>query len=310
MNKIVVIGSLNIDVIQHIQRLPKQGETLAIDNRSTNFGGKGANQAVAAARQGASVSFVGSVGKDFQGENYIDLLNEEKINTKYILPKEQPTGAAYIMLEPDGHNTILVHDGANGAVTATDVRQAEEVFEDADVVVAQLEVPQEAVLAGFELAHKYHAITILNPAPVTDYVDPKILEATDLLIPNETEAAALIKEESTTDKKQLEEFAEKFDSQLGIKNLIITLGSDGVFIKHDNQIDTLPIFKVKAVDTTAAGDTFIGTTAAYIQKDIKNIKEVALRASKASSIAVTRPGAIPSIPTEAEVTESLNEELK
>lgn len=310
MNKIVVIGSLNIDVIQHIPRLPKQGETLAINNRSTNFGGKGANQAVAAARQGASVSFVGSVGKDFQGENYIDLLNEEKINTKYILPKDQPTGAAYIMLEPDGHNTILVHDGANGEVTAADVRQAEEVFEDADVVVAQLEVPQEAVLAGFELAHKYHAITILNPAPVTDYVDPKILEATDLLIPNETEAAALIKEDSTTDKKQLEEFAGKFDSQLGIKNLIITLGSDGVFIKNDNQIDTLPIFKVKAVDTTAAGDTFIGTTAAYIKKDIKNIKEVALRASKASSIAVTRPGAIPSIPTEAEVTESLNEELK
>ena len=308
MNKVVVIGSLNIDVIQHVKRLPKQGETLAIDNRSTNFGGKGANQAVAASRQGAKVSFIGSVGKDLQGESYIDLLNDENINTKYILQKDSPTGAAYIMLEPDGHNTILVHDGANGEVTVDDVNAAEELFKDADVVVAQLEVPQAAVLAGFELAHKYNAITILNPAPVTNYVDPKILEQTDLLIPNETEAAALISEEPTTDKAKLEVFAEKFSSQLGINNLMITLGGDGVFIKNPNMTDTLPIFKVKAVDTTAAGDTFIGTTAAFINKDMDNIKEVARRASKASSIAVTRPGAIPSIPTEEEVTKSLEEE--
>ena len=126
MKSIVVIGSLNVDVLQKIDRLPQQGETLSIEGKSTNFGGKGANQAVAAARQGAIVSFIGAVGSDSEGQTFIQLLEQEGINTRFIQSKKGPTGTAYIMLERDGHNTILVHGGANAELTIEDVNQAKD----------------------------------------------------------------------------------------------------------------------------------------------------------------------------------------
>ncbi len=308
MRKILVIGSLNIDVIQNMSRLPKQGETLSLISKATNFGGKGANQAVAAARQGASVGFIGAVGADAEGSSYKALLQEEGINVASLTSKEDSsTGTAYIMLEADGNNTILVHGGANMALTADDVAAAEAQFVDADVVVAQLEVTSEAIAKGFELAHKYGAMTILNPAPVTDKINPQILTNTDLLIPNETEAAALIKLPATVEYAELVKRIPLFEQKLGINNIIITLGADGSFYSINGTHGLIASRKVNAVDTTAAGDTFIGTIATVLEKDYSNIETTLKRASVASSIVVSRPGAIPAIPTATEVLTVLSD---
>lgn len=304
MNKVVVVGSLNIDIVQDLERLPKSGETMAINNQSSNFGGKGANQAVAVARANGDVSFIGAVGDDEKGKAYKELLVEENISVEHISSKKKPTGTAYIMLEPNGDNTILVFAGANGEVTAEDVRNAESIIADADVVVAQLEVPQAAVREAFKIAHEHNVTTILNPAPVTDHVDPEILKNTDLLVPNETEAAALAGVEPSTKVEDLEKIVTKY-KDLGIENAVITLGGDGVFYSVNGETGTLPIFKVKAIDTTAAGDTFIGNVAAQIKPDMSNLKDVIVFASRASSLAVSRMGAIASIPTYEETKAAL-----
>lgn len=301
MNKVIVIGSLNIDVQQRIERLPLQGETLGINKQTTAFGGKGANQAVAAARQGAAVHFIGSVGQDEGGRAYKELLKEEGISTATIKEiAHEPTGTAYIMLEPDGYNTILVYPGANASVTVADIEAAEALFVDADFVVAQFEVPQEAVLAGFRLAHKYHAKTILNPAPVRTSIEEAILAETDLVVPNETEAAALAHLAPTTDIEELAPVMASLRAK-GMDNAIITLGEAGVYYDVDDVTGVRAIFKVQVVDTTAAGDTFIGTLAAHLTPDFSNLEEAILMATRASSLAVSHAGAIDSIPTLAAV---------
>jgi len=305
MNKVVVIGSLNVDVTSMIERLPKQGETMSVKSQASNFGGKGANQAVAASRQGADLTFIGAVGADERGEAFKQLLNDEGIKTDYIYTKKQPTGSATILLEADGHNTILVHGGANMELTVADVEAARSVLEAADIVVAQLEVPRDAVAAGFKIAKAAGAMTILNPAPVTDHLDTAITDYTDLIVPNETEAAALAGTEPTTEIAELENGVVKLLKKKGLGNVIITLGGDGVYYNVNGESGTLPIFKVNAIDTTAAGDTFIGTVAANITANMDNLAEIIRRSSKASSIAVSRAGAIVSIPTKAEVDASL-----
>ena len=308
MNKIVVIGSLNLDIIQNISRLPLQGETLRVDSRGTNLGGKGANQAVAAARQGADVSFIGAIGQDAAGVQFRNLFEDEGINTAGLVEKEDATGTATILLEEDGHNTILVYGGANMKLTADDVVKSEQLIAEADFVIAQFEVAQEAVAKGFYLAKKYGVTTVLNPAPVLNYkdIDPAILAATDIIVPNETEAAALLNCEPSTDFDDLLDISDQF-ADLSITGTIVTLGENGVYYKlADQDARTQPIFKVKAVDTTAAGDTFIGATFAYLNADCTNVDDAIQYASKASSIAVSHSGAIRSIPTKKAVLASLN----
>ncbi|WP_338018322.1 PfkB family carbohydrate kinase [Fructobacillus parabroussonetiae] len=216
MKNIVVIGSLNVDVLMQIDRLPVEGETLIIQNKSSNFGGKGANQAVAAARQGAAVSFIGAIGSDPEGGSFRALLEHEGINTRFLSVKDGPTGKAYIMLEEDGHNTILVHGGANAALNVQDVEEARGLIEVADVVIAQLEVPRPVIQRGFEIAKATGGMTILNPAPVTERIESAILENTDLLVPNETEAAALLNLPPTTDYHTLKDRLPLYREQLGI----------------------------------------------------------------------------------------------
>lgn len=306
MKKIAVIGSLNIDVIQKMHRLPQQGETLGLISKSTNFGGKGANQAVAAARQDAQVSFIGRVGEDAEGDSYLALLKEEGIETNTISRDEEiATGTAYIMLEEDGHNTILVYGGANMTLSVADVDRAAEQIKNADVVIAQLEVTSAAVARGFEIAHEGGALTILNPAPVTDHIDPKILANTDLIIPNETEAASLIGMPATVDYDELVSRVSLYDEKLGIQNIIITLGEYGSFYAVNGQTGLVASRKVNAIDTTAAGDTFIGTIGSNLNPDYSNIEETLKRASAASAIVVSRAGAIPAIPNTAEIEEIL-----
>ncbi|CAM3199287.1 ribokinase [Leuconostoc rapi] len=305
-NKVVIIGSLNIDTIQMIDRLPKRGETLAVNNQASTFGGKGANQAVAAARQGADVTFIGAVGNDDRGRAFKQLLIDEGIKTDYIFTKNQPTGSATIMLETDGHNTIMVFGGANMALNADDIAQAHTAIAQADVVVAQLEVPPDAVAKAFAIAREVDALTILNPAPVTKHLSTEIMSTTDLLIPNETEAAALADVTPTTDRQALDQLTEKLQ-RLGMSHTIVTLGGEGVYYNVNNQSGQVPIFKVEAVDTTAAGDTFIGTVAANITKDMSDLPSIIKRSCFASSLTVSRPGALVSIPTKAEVDAGLQE---
>lgn len=306
MKNIVVVGSLNLDVVSEIEKLPHQGATISVKHQSQNLGGKGANQAVAAARQGGQVSFVGAVGADEAGERFKKVLREEGIDVSGIVTKKVPTGSASILLEDDGHNTIMVYGGANAELTADDIVKSENIIANADVVIAQFEVPQEAVAKAFYFAKKYGALTILNPAPIIEQeaILPEVLSSTDIIVPNETEAAALVGMEPSTDKAKLAA-VRKAMAQLTIQKTVITLGEDGVFYHLADEDQVAPIFKVKPVDTTAAGDTFIGSLTVELNKDLTNAAEAIKYASKASSIAIQHFGALQSIPTRREVLKDL-----
>lgn len=305
MNKIVVIGSLNIDLITKVGRLPVQGETMLVREQENSFGGKGANQAVAAARQGADVTFVGAVGNDENGVAFKKLLRQENINTDYIVSKNKSTGSAVILLEENGHNTILVNGGANMCLNIADIQKAKQSIQEADVVVAQLEVPSETVTEAFKIAKQAGVMTILNPAPVRQSLDKTLIRYTDLVIPNETEAASLTNEKPTTDLSIIEHTIYQDLKAQGLNNVIITLGDKGVYYNVLNKSELLPIFKVNTLDTTAAGDTFIGTIISEIHTDFANLEDVLLRSRVASSIAVSREGAIASIPYREDIVEQL-----
>lgn len=306
MKNIVVVGSLNLDVVSEIEKLPHQGATISVKNQSQNLGGKGANQAVAAARQGGQVSFIGAVGADEAGERFKTVLREEGIDVSGIVTKKVPTGSASILLEEDGHNTIMVYGGANAELTADDIVKAENLIANADVVIAQFEVPQVAVAKAFYFAKKYGATTILNPAPIIDQdaILPEVISATDIIVPNETEAAALVGETPSTKLADLQVVREAMN-QLTIQKTVITLGGEGVFYHLDGTDQVAPIFKVTPVDTTAAGDTFIGSLTVELDKDLGNAAEAIRYASKASSIAIQHFGALQSIPNRREVLKDL-----
>ncbi|QBO35283.1 ribokinase [Periweissella cryptocerci] len=293
--KVTVLGSLNADAILHIPRLPKQGETMAMHDATTAPGGKGANQAVAAARMGALTQFVGAIGEDQNGIMMFEAMADNKVNTTHIKKMtETGTGAAYIMLEDDGSNTILIHGGANQALTVADIETASEAITSADVLVAQFETPLDVTAKAFELAKQNGVFTILNPAPAHKGIPAELLGLTDLIIPNETEAEIITGIE-VTDDASMEANARKF-RELGVPNLIITVGARGAYYSTVNGAGFVDAFKVNAVDTTAAGDTFIGTLSSQLELDLSNIVEAIRFSNRASSITVQGAGALPSIP--------------
>ena len=189
MKKITVLGSLNADTILHIPHLPQQGETLAMDDASTAPGGKGANQAVAAKRLGADVNFIGAVGDDQNGQLLLDALQADGIDTAHVAELSGvATGAAYIMLEADSNNTILILGGANRQVNESNVAAADATIKASDVLIAQFETPMVATLSAFKAAKAADVMTVLNPAPATKDIPAELLALTDLVVPNETEA--------------------------------------------------------------------------------------------------------------------------
>lgn len=302
--KVTVLGSLNADAILHISRLPKQGETMAMNNATTAPGGKGANQAVAAARMGAQTKFVGAVGQDQNGEMMLAAMQENAVDIEHVQKLANiGTGSAYILLEEDGNNTILIHGGANQALTVADAENASEAIFAADVLVAQFETPLEVTLKAFEIAKQNGVFTILNPAPAKQDIPTELLELTDLIIPNETEAE-IITGIAVTDDASMEENARKF-RELGVQNLIITVGARGAYYSTINGAGFVPAFKVNAVDTTAAGDTFIGTLASQLELDLSNVIEAIRFSNRASSITVQGAGALPSIPNFEQVKNAL-----
>lgn len=304
MKKIVVIGSSNVDTTLHVKNFPEPGETVNASEVTMAAGGKGANQAVAAAKSGAETKFISRVGEDGSGEFMLKQLKSYGVSLDYVeTTAGQNTGHAYITLNAEGQNDIIIDHGANYSLSKDDVDAASDLLGKVDCVIAQFETPLEATIEAFKLAKKQGATTILNPAPAIKDIPAELLKVTDMITPNETESA-VITGISINNEADLKANAKKLH-ELGVPNVVITYGDKGSYLSTANVEKLIPPFKVNAVDTTGAGDTFIGYLASKLKADLSNIEEAAVFASRASSIAVQRLGAQPSIPTVQEVEDAL-----
>ena len=300
MKKILVIGSLNLDVVIRVNHIPAVGETILAGDSYRNPGGKGANQAYATARLGGDVTFVGAVGQDETAKILLHNLHEAGTDIEHVVVnKEQPTGTAMIAVDGDGDNSIIVIPGANSTLSCGDIEQLRDVIKTCDIVVMQLEIPLETVLCAAKIAYEYGKLVVLDPAPVPEYIDEKIYKYVDIIKPNETELGMLNNMEVNT-QEDIEVATKKLRAR-GVKNVIVTLGENGVYADTEKTgtFCVEPI-KVEAVDSTAAGDSF---TAALVTKLAKgeDIKEAVEFANKVASIVVTRKGAQSSVPTLEEV---------
>lgn len=299
-NKVVVLGSLNVDRILQMDRVPEPGETLALNNQDMAGGGKGANQAIAAARSGAQTSFIGRVGEDENGKFMLQQLVNSGVTTDLVAVDEDAgTGQAFVMVEKSGENRILIYGGANAQLSATDVKKAQTQIAAADLMVAQLETPVETTQFAFQMAKELGVKTILNPAPAVAKLPAELLKNTDVITPNETEVEILTGI-AVTDEAAMLKAAQRLHD-LGVATVIITLGSKGVFYDDGVQHGIVPAFKVQAVDTTAAGDTFLGALSSELNPDLSNLKTAIEYGNKASSLAVQKMGAQPSIPTRKDI---------
>jgi len=297
--KIVVIGSCNTDMVVKSDRLPVPGETVLGGAFMMNLGGKGANQAVTVARMGGNVTFVAKIGNDFFGKQSIERYNEEKINTDYIFSDPfLPSGVAQIMVDMNGENCIVVASGANAALRPEDIDKVKDIIESADFLLMQLEIPMETVEYAAKMACQKGVKVILNPAPAA-FLSNELLKCLYAIIPNKTEAE-MLSGVKVTDWASAKHAADVIGSK-GVETVIITLGSKGALIKEGSQYQEIPVKEIKAVDTTAAGDTFCGTICVGLSEGLK-IKEAVVMASHASAITVTRPGAQASIPYRQELT--------
>jgi len=299
---ILVIGSSNTDLIAKAKCLPKPGETVLGGAFSVAPGGKGANQAVAAARLGADVTFMCKVGRDDFGETAKANFVKEGIDVSYVLCSEtQPSGVALIAIDENAENSIVVASGANLELSPEDVDAIKDI-DKYDVVLVQLETPMDTVEHIGELATAHSLKFILNPAPAA-HLSKELLNNVTLLTPNETEASAISGIEIVDDETAVK--AAEAITKAGVKMVIITMGGRGSLIYDGKTAEFIPAFKVKAVDTTAAGDVFNAALAVGLSEG-KTLVEAAKLATAASAIAVTRLGAQPSAPTRNETEELLN----
>ncbi len=300
---IVVVGSSNTDMIVQADRLPLPGETVLGGDLAIAPGGKGANQAVAAARLGAAVTFIARVGQDMFGQEALRNFQREGLDIRYLVQDPQaPSGVALIVVGPGGQNIIAVAPGANQRLTPADVETARPAFVQARAVLLQLEIPIETVLAAAQAGRAAGATVILNPAPAPSRPLPAALfEAVDILTPNETEAAAL------TGKQEPEGAAAALLAR-GVGTVIVTLGAEGALVATgSDHMQRIPGFRVKAVDATAAGDAFNGGLAVALAQ--REALDAAVRYAHAvAALSVTRLGAQPSLPTAAEVEAFLREQ--
>ncbi len=297
-NKVVVIGSYNTDLTIKTDRIPSPGETIIGGIFSEGGGGKGANQAVAAARAGAAVGFIARVGNDALGREGIQRLSAEQIDTRCVYRDgEASTGVAFIIVDQRGENSIVVASGANARLSPADIEAAEMEIASAAVILVQLESPLEAVRAAIQKAHDHGATVILNPAPAQP-LGPDLLQEVDIITPNKVEAE-MITGITVTDEESMHAIARKF-FDFGIKNVLITLGSQGVFAALPNMMELIPGFKVRSVDSTGAGDVFSGSLAAFLSEGMC-IENAAKMANASASLSVTRMGAQNAAPRRTEI---------
>ena len=296
--KVVVIGSLNMDLVTRASRLPRGGETLIGESFATVSGGKGANQAVAAARLGAQVSMVGCVGNDAYGEALRGALLAEQIDCQAVSTVEDSSGVALIVVDDNSQNAIVIVAGANGALTPEVIDRFDAVLQAADVIICQLEVPDATVGHALKRGRELGKTVILNPAPASRPLPADWYAAIDYLIPNESEASAL--SGLPVDSLSTAETAATRLIAMGAGKVIITLGSQGSLFADGQRFEHFPAAKVKAVDTTAAGDTFVGGFAAALAAG-KSEADAIRFGQVAAALSVTRAGAQPSIPTLSDV---------
>lgn len=309
MKKILVVGSSNTDLIIKVPEIPRPGETLLGGEFKTFPGGKGANQAVAAARSGGDVVFIASVGDDAYGQNAVHEYKFDNINTENIkICKNTPSGVAMITISEKGENAITVASGANAKLLPADLDEAEEAFHEADYMLVQLETPLETVQKAIELCIEFNTTVILNPAPAAE-LSPEILAGTDIITPNETEAERLTGIE-VRNERDAERAADKLH-QMGVGTVIITLGSSGAFLsdKASGEKSHIRGFEVNAVDTTAAGDVFNGQLAVALAEG-KDFQQAVRVAHAAAALSVQKLGAQSSIPRREETDYFLEEHTK
>ncbi|EES50240.1 ribokinase [Clostridium botulinum] len=309
MNKICVLGSMNMDLVMKIKDMPKSGETILSKSYEKIPGGKGANQAVAAKRSGAYVSMIAKIGKDDYGRTLRDELKNDDINIDYVFEDDSnATGTAMIMVADTGNNSIIVNPGSNMSINEKEIDSTLDRIKESDILIAQFETPEEMSLRAFKNAKENEKITILNPAPAKKIKD-ELLSVTDIIVPNETEAEVLtgVTVENVEDAKK----AAKVFMDKGVKFVIITMGSKGAAVIGKDFCELVPAYKVNAIDTTAAGDSFIGGLSTKLNPN-EITKENLLMSVKfgnmVSSIAVQREGAQPSIPYKKEVVKVYGEE--
>jgi ribokinase len=298
MADIVVLGSLNMDLVVRAKHIPRPGETVRGEGFSTIPGGKGANQAAAAARLGAKVEMIGRVGGDSFGPLLLDNLRAQGVGVAHVrADPEAPSGIAMIILDAEGENAIVVAPGANGRVSLEDVRAASELIREARYLIMQFEIPLEVVWGAIELARQLGTRVVLNPAPAYP-AEPELLRGAHYLVANESEAQILTGVEVT----DLATARKAGDALLatGLSCVILTLGADGALLLTPEQVVHVPARKVKVVDTTAAGDAFIGGLAVALLRGFSLVEAVRY-ATCAGTLATTVLGAQTSLPTAAQV---------
>ncbi|MEV7070964.1 ribokinase [Streptomyces sp. NPDC091972] len=291
MTHIAVLGSTNMDLVAYVEKAPRRGETVTGREFRTIPGGKGANQAIAAARAGATVSMIGAVGNDGFGARLRSTLEHSGVTTDHLRTIDGPSGTAHIVVDDEGGNAIVVIPGANGTVDHL-APGDEGLIASADALLLQLEIPLAAVLAGARTARAHGVRTILTPAPVQP-LPPELLACTDLLVPNEHEAATLT--------GHADPFAAGAALLDRVPRVVITLGEAGsLYLTRDAEPLVVPAPRVTAVDSTGAGDTYVGTLAVALGEE-RPIREAMAWAAAAAALSVQREGASASMPYRSEI---------
>lgn len=303
-HKIIVVGSCNTDMVIKSKRIPVPGETILGGKFLMNPGGKGANQAVAAARLGGDVVFIARVGDDMFGKQSVSLYEKEGINTQFItVDEKEPSGVALILVDEKGENCISVASSANDTLSPQNVEAAKELINEGDIVLMQLETPLETIEYTAALAVERGAKVILNPAPARE-LPASLLKNIYMLIPNETEAE-LLSGVKVSDVEGAKKAAEVISGK-GVDIVLITLGSQGALVKNGDNYEIVPTYKTTAVDTTAAGDTFCGSLCVALSEG-KNLIEAVKFANRTASVSVTRMGAQSSVPYRNEINQLIAE---
>ncbi|MEA1974298.1 MAG: ribokinase [Bacillota bacterium] len=296
---ITVLGSLNMDLVTTVKKTPLVGETILGSGLDYIPGGKGANQAVTIGKLGGNIKMIGKIGNDEYGKILLESLSKSSVNIENIYKSDLSTGLAFIMVNRNGDNSIVVIPGANFDINEEEIIEKKHIIESSNIFVTQLETPLKVVAKGLKIAKDARIRTILNPAPAKELSD-SIISTVDILTPNKSELEILSKVKITDDKSLME--ASNIMISKGVKNLIVTLGENGSLLVNSEGYEKFNAVKVNAVDTTAAGDSFTGAIAYELDRG-STIRKAIKIATNVAALSVTRKGAQTALPSRNELNE-------